>query len=432
MSWMIGTSATPARRAGLVAQNSTSQRLWARAPAKAQRRVGDLPGGEPGAERRRLLAGDRVAVGEDHLAGDAVGVELLVADRRGRRRRASPSAFSPSHFSTYSPLTSSTRRRWLWRSATHSSNCGWNCGVEVLAVLLDLEAGVGVRRHDHVRRRCWCRRPSSGFGTCRSPRRIGLARLAQCARLLAHCYRPDVGAASARMATRSRRQRAPRGDHGHRPPRRPRPRRRRRPRARRWSRRAAPRRSRCASSPPNSVSPPPPSTGTSGSRDELVIALDPTAGRAAGPGRRSTASIPRDRVTSAARNIWLNALGHRNVTSLANQVGATTLLELPLEVAMAAELEAAGVRGADARDAMRAILMCIAGFLVVAWRRDDVAPLEPPPRRAVVRRRRRSHRPRYTSAAMCEPARPSRSVRDDRPRRRRRVRSRQHRSGESP
>ena len=38
-----------------------------------------MPGRQPGAERRRLHAGDRVGVGEDHLGGDAVGVHLLVA-----------------------------------------------------------------------------------------------------------------------------------------------------------------------------------------------------------------------------------------------------------------------------------------------------------------------------------------------------------------
>ena len=63
-----------------MAQNSSSQRLWARAPAQARRGSVIMPGLQPGAERRRLHAGDRVAVGEDHLAGDAVGVERLVAD----------------------------------------------------------------------------------------------------------------------------------------------------------------------------------------------------------------------------------------------------------------------------------------------------------------------------------------------------------------
>jgi AcrR family transcriptional regulator len=110
-----------------------------------------------------------------------------------------------------------------------------------------------------------------------------------------------------------------------------------------------------------------------GSRDDLVIAvIQRLADQQAQV--RVEGSRPRDRVLSAARNIWRNALAHRNVTALASQVGATTLLELPLEVALAAELDAAGVRGAEGRDALRSILMVIAGFLVGAWRRDDVAP----------------------------------------------------------
>lgn len=115
-----------------------------------------------------------------------------------------------------------------------------------------------------------------------------------------------------------------------------------------------------------------------GSRDELVLALiQHLAAQQALVG--VTGTTPHQRVVSAARNIWDNARAHRNVTALASQIGATTLLELPLEVALVAELEAAGLRGADARDALRSILMLTAGFLVGAWRRDDVAP---PPLRA--------------------------------------------------
>lgn len=112
-----------------------------------------------------------------------------------------------------------------------------------------------------------------------------------------------------------------------------------------------------------------------GNRDELVLAL---VGRLAE--RLGTTEVlgvtPLERVSAAASNIWRNALEHRNVTALATQVGATTLLELPLEVALLAELERAGIRGERARDAMRSILMCIAGFLVGAWRSDERVPEE--------------------------------------------------------
>ena len=45
--WVTGTSATPARRGGLVAQNSTSHRLWARAPAQARRGSVIMPACSP-------------------------------------------------------------------------------------------------------------------------------------------------------------------------------------------------------------------------------------------------------------------------------------------------------------------------------------------------------------------------------------------------
>lgn len=112
-----------------------------------------------------------------------------------------------------------------------------------------------------------------------------------------------------------------------------------------------------------------------GSREELLVGLinDLAEQQARIEVEGST---PRERVMSAIRNIWLNALAHRNVTALASQVGAVTLLELPLEVALVVELEAAGVRGEAARDALRAVLMCLAGFLIGAWRSDDLAPAE--------------------------------------------------------
>lgn len=112
-----------------------------------------------------------------------------------------------------------------------------------------------------------------------------------------------------------------------------------------------------------------------GNRDELVVSV---VGRLAE--RLATAAVtgdtPRQRVLVASLNIWRNALDHRNVTALASQAGATTLLELPLEVALLAELESAGLRGVAARDAMRAVLMCVAGFLVGAWRPESAVPAE--------------------------------------------------------
>jgi AcrR family transcriptional regulator len=110
-----------------------------------------------------------------------------------------------------------------------------------------------------------------------------------------------------------------------------------------------------------------------GNRDELVLAVIRRQAE-----RQSVVKVrgstPQQRVVSAGTNIWQNALAHRNVTALASQAGATTLLELPLETALLTELEAAGVTGSRARDALRSILATIAGFLVLAWRSDDAVP----------------------------------------------------------
>ena len=138
-----------------------------------------------------------------------------------------------------------------------------------------------------------------------------------------------------------------------------------------------------------------------GNRDELVLAVvRRQAERQAASRVRGT--TPAERITSAARNIWRNALAHRNITALASQAGATTLLELPLETALVVELEAAGMHGPRARDALRSLLACIAGFLVVAWRRDDVAEeLRPATLWAGVEDDRLSDE---TRAALCEPS----------------------------
>ncbi|MFM7068862.1 MAG: TetR/AcrR family transcriptional regulator [Actinomycetes bacterium] len=106
-----------------------------------------------------------------------------------------------------------------------------------------------------------------------------------------------------------------------------------------------------------------------GSRDEVVAAvIDRVAASYADA--EVEGATPRDRVMSLARTVWEMALTNRNVTSLAHQSGATNALEVHLERAMARELEAAGLSGGDVRDALRAILMCVAGFLVVAFRLD--------------------------------------------------------------
>jgi TetR/AcrR family transcriptional regulator, tetracycline repressor protein len=110
-----------------------------------------------------------------------------------------------------------------------------------------------------------------------------------------------------------------------------------------------------------------------GSRHDVTIALiERLAERQAEA--KVTGNDSHERVMSAARHIWTAALAHPQVTTLAYSVGATSLLELPLERALAREITAAGLHGDAARDAMRAILICVGGFLVIALRPADLVP----------------------------------------------------------
>jgi len=108
-----------------------------------------------------------------------------------------------------------------------------------------------------------------------------------------------------------------------------------------------------------------------GSRDEIITAVIKRMSE-----RQAhlpiTGTTPRERVMSAARRVWESALAHREITTLAHRHGSTSLLELDLEVVMARELDAAGIQGAEARDALRAILITVGGFLVLALRDETV------------------------------------------------------------
>jgi TetR/AcrR family transcriptional regulator, tetracycline repressor protein len=111
-----------------------------------------------------------------------------------------------------------------------------------------------------------------------------------------------------------------------------------------------------------------------GNRDDLVLAIIERVSEQQAQLELS-GDDPVERIVAIATHVFRSALERRHVTSLAHQVGATSLLELPLERTMAVELDAAGVRGESARDAMRAIMMCVAGFLVVGMRRPtDIDP----------------------------------------------------------
>ncbi|NIR35017.1 MAG: TetR/AcrR family transcriptional regulator [Actinobacteria bacterium] len=110
-----------------------------------------------------------------------------------------------------------------------------------------------------------------------------------------------------------------------------------------------------------------------GSRDELIEAVIRLHSRrqAAQPLPGDT---PHERIMSAVRLVWDNAIEHPALTSLAHQNGLTPVLGHPVEVTLVRELEAAGVHGQAAADGLRSILMTISGFLVAALRDRSAVP----------------------------------------------------------
>lgn len=102
-----------------------------------------------------------------------------------------------------------------------------------------------------------------------------------------------------------------------------------------------------------------------GNREQLVTAMVRRHGL-----RLAEAPIvgdtPRQRVLAVARLIWEGALANREVTRLASAHGLSSLHAQRLELAMARELQEAGVVGESARDALRAITACVGGFIIAA------------------------------------------------------------------
>ena len=111
-----------------------------------------------------------------------------------------------------------------------------------------------------------------------------------------------------------------------------------------------------------------------GNREQLVTAMVRRHGL-----RLAEAPIvgdtPRQRVLAVARLIWEGALADREVTRLASAHGLSSLHAQRLELAMARELQEAGVVGESARDALRAITACVGGFIIAALL-DDAPPTD--------------------------------------------------------
>jgi AcrR family transcriptional regulator len=104
-----------------------------------------------------------------------------------------------------------------------------------------------------------------------------------------------------------------------------------------------------------------------GSRDGLVAEVIRAHSRRLAE-MRVTGRTPRDRVFSAARNLWDSSVEHRAFTSLAHQTGTSNLLAHPLEEAIVLEIERAGLTGEAAARAAWSIVAVIGGSLLLVLR----------------------------------------------------------------
>jgi AcrR family transcriptional regulator len=101
-----------------------------------------------------------------------------------------------------------------------------------------------------------------------------------------------------------------------------------------------------------------------GSREDLLHAvLDAMVADL--PPIRARGSSPRDRIASLARAARREFLDSVRTLQLAQELGRGAELSFRAQVAMARELQAAGVEGDDAVAALRSVLFLVGGFVMI-------------------------------------------------------------------
>ncbi|MBV8985269.1 MAG: TetR family transcriptional regulator [Acidimicrobiia bacterium] len=110
-----------------------------------------------------------------------------------------------------------------------------------------------------------------------------------------------------------------------------------------------------------------------GSREDLLNAvLDAMIGDL--PPITARGSSPRARLVSVARSIRDQVRGTTDAQQLAAELGRTAELSFPGQVALTREMQAAGVTGSDAAQAVRAVLFLVGGFILLE---DNFAHRQP-------------------------------------------------------
>src|SRR5690349_21120625 len=138
-----------------------------------------------------------------------------------------------------------------------------------------------------------------------------------------------------------------------------------------------------------------------GSREDLLNAvLDSMIADL--PAIAARGSSPRARLSSVARSIRDQVRATTPAQQLAAELGRTAELSFPGQVALTREMQAAGVTGSDAAQAVRAVLFLVGGFILLEdnfahrqpgsrttqelWQTlDDGAGIDPPLKRAMAK-----------------------------------------------
>jgi AcrR family transcriptional regulator len=94
--------------------------------------------------------------------------------------------------------------------------------------------------------------------------------------------------------------------------------------------------------------------------DELVARTVRELGRL-----RARGGTPAERAESIAHALRRELLGHPHLIALVHERGLTELMMLPAQRALAAEAHAAGLRGARAAEAVRAVQVQVIGYVLV-------------------------------------------------------------------
>ncbi|MFF1922305.1 TetR/AcrR family transcriptional regulator [Streptomyces sp. NPDC058221] len=113
-----------------------------------------------------------------------------------------------------------------------------------------------------------------------------------------------------------------------------------------------------------------------GNRESLLDALVERTVEEMGT-LRPTGRLPADRIVSVARGLRRELRARPHLIAMVHERGLTERMFLPAQQALAHEVHAAGLRGARAADAVRAVQIHTVGFLLVERNRER-SPVQSP------------------------------------------------------